>query len=330
MGAAKIRFEGGCMVNILSSVKLKDRHQNRLRETFPHYQFTFLESIEQATTREMEETEVLITYGRELTPALLDQFPRLKWIQVLTAGLDRLPIQALEERGILLTNVRGLHGIQMAEYTMAMILNLVRRTYQFYDLQKEKRWDNTVRIDEAYGKTLGILGLGAIGEAIAQRAKAFGLRVIGLRKTPGPCPPCVDQLLTSGQEKELYAQSDFLVVLLPLTEETRHFINGEAFNQMKEGAFLINIARGPIVDEQALLEAVRQGKIAGAVLDVFDEEPLPPDHPFWTEKNIIITPHIAGRSPRYMERAMDIFVENLKAYPDLSRMKNVIDYKRGY
>lgn len=317
-------------MKILASAKLRDRHQSRLRETFPHHQFTFLESMEQATREIKEETEVLVTYGRDLSPELLDHFPRLKWIQVLTAGLDKLPIAALEKRGILLTNVRGLHRIQMAEYTMAMILNLMRRTYTFYDLQKERRWDSTVRIDEAYGKTLGILGLGAIGEEIAQRAKAFGLKVIGLRKNPGPCPPYVDQLLSSGQEKELYAQSDFLVVLLPLTEETRHFISTEALDQMKESAYLINIARGPIVDEEALLEAVRQGKIAGAVLDVFAEEPLPADHPFWTEEKIIVTPHIAGRSPRYMERAMDIFVDNLNAYPDRARMKNVIDFKKGY
>jgi phosphoglycerate dehydrogenase-like enzyme len=317
-------------VHIVSDANLREHHQERLKEAFPEHHFMFVESMDQLSKEQKEKVEVLLTYGRHLTDQLFDQMPQLKWIQALTAGLEKMPLKSLHERGILLTNVRGLHAIQMAEYTISMMINLVRRTFQFYELQKEKRWDPTVRLDEAYGKTVGILGLGAIGQEIAKRAKAFGLKVIGLRKHPAPCPPYVDRLLSSGEEDILFSESDFVVVLLPLTPETRNFIGAQQLAKMKEDAYLINIARGAVLDEAALLDAVRQGQIGGAVLDVFVEEPLPEDHPFWTEKKIIITPHVSGRSPRYMQRAMDIFVENLTHYPDLSKMKNVIDPTRGY
>lgn len=315
---------------IVSDAKLREHHQKRLTDTFPEHTFLFVDHFDQLTEGQKEKTEVLLTYGRSLSAQLFDQLPKLSWIQVLTAGLDQLPLQEMDQRGILLTNVRGLHAIQMAEYTIAMIINIVRRSFQFYELQKERRWDPTIRLDEAYGKTVGILGLGAIGLEIAKRAKAFGLKVIGLRKNPGPCPPEVDRLLTSGQEDILFQESDFVVILLPVTAETQNFVGQRLINQMKPDAYLINIARGAVLDEEALLEAVRQNKIGGAVLDVFKEEPLPSNHPFWTEEKIIITPHVAGRSPKYMQRAMDIFVENLTGYPDQSRMKNVIDLKRGY
>ncbi|GGK17104.1 hydroxyacid dehydrogenase [Caldalkalibacillus thermarum] len=317
-------------MRIISSAKISPKHQERLQAAFPQHQFAFFDRMDQVTDEAKQKAEVLLTYGEDLTPELIDELPALKWIQVLSAGLEKMPFERIEERNILVTNARGIHGIQMAEYTMAMILTLVRRHYQFYDLQKERKWDRSVRVDEAYGKTVGILGLGAIGEEIAKRAKAFGMRVLAVRRSQAPCPDYVDQLLTMAEREILFKESDFVVVLLPLTPETEHAVGNTELDWMKPTAYLINIARGKVVDEEALLQAVRSDKIAGAVLDVFSEEPLPDHHPFWSEQNIIVTPHVSGRSPHYMRRALAIFEENLERYPDTEAMRNVIDVKRRY
>ncbi|MDQ0337951.1 phosphoglycerate dehydrogenase-like enzyme [Caldalkalibacillus uzonensis] len=317
-------------MRIVSSAKISSKHQERLQSVFSQHQFTFFDRMDQVTAEAKQEAEVLLTYGEDLTPVLIDELPALKWIQVLSAGLEKMPFERIGERNILVTNARGIHGIQMAEYTMAMILTLVRRHYQLYDLQKERKWGRSVRVDEAYGKTIGILGLGAIGEEIAKRAKAFGMRVLAVRRSQAPCPGYVDQLLTMAEREILFRESDFVVALLPLTPETEHAVGHTELDWMKPSAYLINIARGKVVDEEALLQAVRSNKIAGAVLDVFSEEPLPDHHPFWSEKNIIVTPHVSGRSPHYMRRALAIFEENLKRYPDTEAMRNVIDVKRGY
>lgn len=316
-------------MRIVSSAKLSEKHQIRLREGYPDHQFFFYSQPEEVEPEVQKEAEVLITYGK-VSSSFIEQMPKLKWIQVLSAGIERLPLGEIKERNILVTNARGIHGIQMAEYTLGMILNLVRRNYILYENQKQKKWDNRIRLDEAYGKTLGILGLGAIGTEIAKRAKAFGMKVIALRRNRGEVPQFVDELYSLEERMKLFEESDFLVVLLPVTPETIHFVGEEELAAMKNSAYLINIARGAIVDEQALIKSLQENRIAGAVLDVFVEEPLPEDHVLWTLPNVIITPHNAGSSPKYIERALEIFFHNLDAYPNKEKMRNVIDLDRGY
>lgn len=316
-------------MRIVSSAKLSEKHQIRLREGYPDHQFFFYSQPEEVEPEVQKEAEVLITYGK-VSSSFIEQMPKLKWIQVLSAGIERLPLGEIKERNILVTNARGIHGIQMAEYTLGMILNLVRRNYILYENQKQKKWDNRIRLDEAYGKTLGILGLGAIGTEIAKRAKAFGMKVIALRRNRGEVPQFVDELYSLEERMKLFEESDFLVVLLPVTPETIHFVGEEELAAMKNSAYLINIARGAIVDEQALIKSLQENRIAGAVLDVFVEEPLPEDHVLWTLPNVIITPHNAGSSPKYIERALEIFRHNLDAYPNKEKMRNVIDLDRGY
>lgn len=320
-------------MNIVSTAKMSDKHQSKLMDSFPQHQFSFFNGMADTPVESLEKAQVLVTYGEDLTSEIVKKMSSLQWIQVLSAGLELMPFDSLIERQVVMANARGIHQIPMAEYTMGMILQLARQGFEFYDLQKKSQWDRSLRVDEAYGKTLGILGIGAIGTEIAKRAKAFGMNVLGLRRSEvsqNSTMEYVDEIVSLENKEKLFRESDYIVVLLPITAETTHFVGAEELSMMKSSAYLINIARGQVIDEEALLIALQDKKIAGAVLDVFKEEPLPSTHPFWQLKNLIITPHTSGRSPYYMQRALEIFHENLNKYPEVEDMKNVIKMEQGY
>lgn len=320
-------------MNIVSTAKMSDKHQSKLMDSFPQHQFSFFNGMADTPAESLEKAQVLVTYGEDLTSEIVKKMSSLQWIQVLSAGLELMPFDALIERQVVVANARGIHQIPMAEYTMGMILQLARQGFEFYNLQKKSQWDRSLRVDEAYGKTLGILGIGAIGTEIAKRAKAFGMNVLGLRRSEvsqNSTMEYVDEIVSLENKEKLFRESDYIVVLLPITAETTHFVGAEELSMMKSSAYLINIARGQVIDEEALLIALQDKKVAGAVLDVFKEEPLPSTHPFWQLKNLIITPHTSGRSPYYMQRALEIFHENLNKYPEVEDMKNVIKMEQGY
>jgi phosphoglycerate dehydrogenase-like enzyme len=314
---------------IVTTCPISERHQAAIRKAAPHSRLRVFPAIEEAKTA-LSEAEVLVTYGEDLTPALIQSCTKLKWIQVISAGLEKMPFASIAEREIIVTNARGIHRIPMAEYVMGMILQIVRRFPQFYDLQQKSQWDRSVRIEEANGKTLGLLGVGAIGSAIAEKAKVFGMRVIGMN-TSGKPVPYVDETVSRDGMDRILAESDFVAVIVPLTPGTHNMIGERELNLMKKTAWLINVARGEVIDSLALVRALAEERIGGAVLDVFPEEPLPSDHPFWTAKNCLLTPHVSARSPKYMERAMEIFLENLKAFQnDGAGFVNLIDPAKGY
>jgi phosphoglycerate dehydrogenase-like enzyme len=315
---------------ISSTAKMSTKHQGSLKEAFPMNRYYFFDHMAQADLPILERTEILITYGEDLNENIIKQMPQLKWIQVLSAGLELMPFEILSERNIMVTNAKGIHRIPMAEYTMGMILQLTRKAYELYDKQKEGIWDRSIRTDEVYGKTLGIVGLGAIGDEIAKRAKAFGMNVIGLKRNRGSVPEYIDELVTFEEKDILFQRSDYVVVLLPVTPSTVDFIGEKELGQMKSTAYLLNIARGQIVNEQDLLNALQNNQISGAVIDVFTQEPLPAEHPFWRQKNLILTPHVSGRSPFYMKRALEILHNNLKEFPAYTNMQNKVDLNQGY
>jgi phosphoglycerate dehydrogenase-like enzyme len=277
----------------------------------------------------LADAEAVLTSGR-LEPELLTLAPRLRWVQTLSAGVDKLPIDTLGERGITVTSMRGIHAIQMSELALCFMLQWVRQSRVFYKQQQAKVWNSHVPTGELYGKTLGILGAGAIGEAAARKAKAFDMRTIGYNQT-GRSLPHYDEIV-SGEEGlyRLLERSDFVLVLLPSTPQTRHFLRAEHFRRMKREAVLINLARGSIIREADLIEALRQRTIAGAALDVFEEEPLPAESPLWEMDNVLITPHIAGSSPHYVERAAEIFYENVRRYVQGLPLINTVDRVKGY
>ncbi len=309
---------------------MSEKHQQRLSKQFPQHRFIYAANPEEGRSA-LTEADVLVAFGNGIGEETLDEAPRLKWIHVMSAGLETLPFPKLQDRGILLTNVRGIHAIPMAEYTFAAMLHISRRMGELAQAQREKRWAKRLRVTELWDKTLGIVGVGAIGREIARRAKVFGMYTLGVN-TDGRSVEGVDETWATHDLKKVLARCDFVVVAVPLISSTRRLIDREAIASMKETAYLINVARGPVVDEAALAEALEQKRIAGAVLDVFDEEPLPEDHPFWTMDNVMVTPHISGLSPMYMTRGVDLFIENLSYYTrgEIEKMQNVIDVTRQY
>ncbi|MBN6187921.1 D-2-hydroxyacid dehydrogenase [Aneurinibacillus sp. BA2021] len=317
-------------VKIVSTAKMSERHQEKLRTEFPGCKFFFHPHMKEAE-EDVQDADVLVTYGEDITPENAAGMRNLRWIQVLSAGMDTMPLSLLADRDILITNASGIHKIPMAEYTFGVMLQAARKMNELYEKQRNSEWDRSLRMEELYGKTLGIIGVGAIGEEVARRAKAFGMRVLGVSRSGAPKPDC-DSMYTQQQLMSVLPQCDYIVVIVPLTEETRHLIGQKELEAMQEHAVLINIARGAVIDEAALLAHLQRGRLRLAVLDVFTEEPLPATSPFWQIKNCIITPHVSGRSPFYMERALEIFRQNLSAYMGGKQMDmiNVIDGHQGY
>jgi len=291
-------------------------------------QFHWFKSSEEAHAV-LPEADVIVTAGR-INPEVMQLAPNVKWVQTLSAGVDKLPLQQLAQRNIVLTNARGVHTIQMSEFTISLMLQWVRKSNQLYHNQMKSVWDHTLAFGELHGKTVGIVGAGAIGEAVARKAKAFDMQVIGLNRSGTPQPAF--DVTVSGEEglAQLLGQSDFVVLLLPSTAKTQRFITREHLALMKSSAFLINLARGDVIDEQALIAALQEGKLAGAALDVFEKEPLPASSPLWGMDNVIVTPHIAGSSAHYTERASAIVYHNIRAMLDGGEMMNVVDLHEGY
>lgn len=317
-------------MKIISTAKMSGRHQEKLVTSYPHHQFHFYASMKEAQADVMD-ADILVTYGEDLTPENIPEMQKLKWIQVLSAGVDMMPLSLLADRGILVTNASGIHKIPMAEYTFGVMLQVARKMNELYEKQRNSEWDRSIRVEELYGKTLGIIGVGAIGEEIARRAQVFGMKVLGVSRS-GTLKSGCDEMYAQKDLLTVLPRCDYIVVIVPLTEETRNLIGRTELEAMKESAVLINIARGAVLDEEALVTHLQEGKLKMAVLDVFSEEPLPKSSPFWQLENCLVTPHMSGRSPFYMERALEIFHHNLTAYDKEaeSDMINVIDCRRGY
>ncbi|HET7579482.1 MAG TPA: D-2-hydroxyacid dehydrogenase [Bacillales bacterium] len=282
-----------------------------------------------STSLPLEETEILITYGFDVTKENLDRMPNLKWIQVFQAGIEHIPLDELHKRGILLTNVKGIHGIPMAEYVMSMIFYVTRDIPRFVRDQKQHVWNRDNLVGEAYGKTMAIFGAGTIGTKVAEKAKAFDMHVIGVNTSGKPCEP-FDEMFTLADKMEVLRRSDFVVLLLPVTDETFHCIGSEELRQMKKEAYLINIGRGALVDTDALVTELQQGVIRGAALDVFEKDPLPKDHPLWDMENVFITPHLSAKTVRYLDRCLDKFEINLARFEKGEAMIHQVDVKKGY
>jgi phosphoglycerate dehydrogenase-like enzyme len=253
---------------------------------------------------------------------------RLAFIQIMGAGVDALlPAPDLPAR-VRVANGRGISGNVMAEYALGWMLHFARRVDQNQAQQIRREW-RLYAPHQLEGATCGILGMGAIGEAVAARARAFGMRVIATQRTPKPCP-YADLVLGPEETGRVLAESDYAVVILPLTPETRGSLDASQLARMKPDAVLVNMARGGIVDEKALAGMLREERLRGAVLDVFDEEPLPRGSPLWDVPNLIVTPHVAGFSRDYLPRSFEIFAENLRHLESGEPLRNEIDRTRGY
>jgi phosphoglycerate dehydrogenase-like enzyme len=259
---------------------------------------------------------------------VLDRARRLRWIQLTSAGAEQLLPARARLDGIVVTNTRGIHVDLMADYALATMVMLNMHVPRFFADQQTRTWEQRLSVPLA-GKTLGVVGAGAIGSEIARRAGAFGMRVLAVKRTPGPVDGAVEVVGVAGLH-DVLGRSDFVVLVVPQTVETRRMIGETALRAMKSTAYLVNIARGSVVDEPALVHALRKAWIAGAALDVFEEEPLPADSPLWSLPNVILTPHVAGEPADYARRVADVFVDNLTRLRRGEPFRNVVDFERGY
>ena len=262
------------------------------------------------------EADVLVISGLWKN-SLLDRTRKLRFIQSIGAGTDQFPRDELTKRGIRLASARGVNARAVAEHAMALILALSRRLPEARDNQTRRVWrgmigDLTEREDELGGKSLLVVGLGDIGGRLARLAKAFDMRVVGLRRNPAAGRGTADMVHRMDALRSLLPEADFVALTCPLTTETEHLIDTEAFGRMKPSAYLVNIARGRVVDEPALVKALAAKRIAGAAIDVTADEPLAPSSPLWGMAQVLITPHTAGETRRYEDNVIEILRDNLE------------------
>ena len=299
-------------------VTTKDMSPSQLNLLEKHagdVEVTFQNNIHETASAVLEKVKVWITYGDDVQEAALGKLPHLEWLQIFQAGIENLPISEIKKRGIFLTNMRQIHEIPMSEYALGMMLQVNLNLHALRQAQEKKHWDETATIEELHGKNVCIFGAGTLGTAVAEKCKMMGMNVFGINTTGTIRPPFLEMEKLSDRNK-LIVKSDFIILLMPATEETKNCISHEEFKNMKKSAVFINMGRGQLVNEKALIEALKAREIKAAVLDVVTEEPLPAENPLWSLDNVIITPHIAAQSPYYLDRCLSVFQKQWKNWLD--------------
>lgn len=292
-------------------------------------------------------TSAEIVYAMSDVPRL-DQAPNLRWVQAHSAGVDWLLEHPIWDSDVVVTSASGIHAPNIAQYVMAQMLAWANRVPKWLRLQSQSRWPDD-RWDallpvELRSKTLGIAGYGSIGREIARVATAFGMRVLATKRdarhledtgyritdTGDPTGELPARIYPGEATRSMVSECDYVVITLPLTDATHHLFGEEMLRAMRPHAYLINVGRGSIIDERALVRALKKEWIAGAGLDVFESEPLPSDSPLWELENVIISPHVSGFTPHYDDRATDLFAENLRRYLNGRSLLNVVNREHGY
>jgi phosphoglycerate dehydrogenase-like enzyme len=335
-------------MKIISTVELKPQHRTTISSAVAG-----VEIVDRQCRTEEEVNElvggggdVMLTF--RVPDDVADRAPGLRWIQLLSAGADHVLNGRFEVGALSITTTSGIHATPIAEYTLASMLSYTHRLHLTMRAQMKREWLKSGRfmatVDEIRGQTIGIIGYGSIGRETARLAQAFGMKVLALkrdpsvRSDPGWCPAGLGDPEGTiperffGPEKceEILRESDYVSVTLPLTEHTRKFIGARELAAMKPTAYLVNIGRGGVIDESAMAEALKAGRIGGAGLDVFEHEPLEASSPLWELENVILTPHMSGANRRYMDTACELFVDNLKRFASKRPLLNVVDPKLGY
>jgi phosphoglycerate dehydrogenase-like enzyme len=332
---------------VLSTMRFTDELLDKLRAVSPRL------VVKQRTCHGAEEVEQVLEDGVEVLytfylSADLSRAPDLKWVQLHSAGVDHLLDHPLMKSDILLTTTSGIHATPIAEYVFASILAFNRRVPQMLTYQSRHEWPqgrwNLFARPELRDRTLGIIGYGSIGREVGRIARCFGMRVVATKRSVSQMRDVGYAVQGTGDRKgalldeafpperlsDMLGLCDYVVVTVPLTPETRKLIGEAGLRAMKPSAYLVNISRGETVDEAALIRALQEGWIAGAGLDVFEEEPLPSDSPLYDLENVILSPHVSGFTLRYDERASDLFAENLRRYLTGEPLLNLVDKERGY
>ncbi|MDP4083337.1 MAG: D-2-hydroxyacid dehydrogenase [Bacillota bacterium] len=305
-------------------------HFNQIKDMIPDWELiTGKDPV--SWQNEIMDAEIIAGWKKELESYCIHSESKLKWVQTWSAGVDTLPLQAMKAKNIFITSANGVHTFPISETIFALMLGLTRKIHTYVKNQQTRTWHHSGLKLELHEKTVGIIGVGNIGQEAAKIAKAFGMTVLGVRHSGKPVE-FVDEMYQMDQLEILLPKCDYIVVTLPLTHETFHLFGANQFQLMKPSSFFINIGRGEIVVQEELIKALQNQKIAGAGLDVFEKEPLTANSPLWEMENVIITPHTSGSTEHYNQRVIEtILIPNLKNYilgnpPAI----NLVDYSKGY
>jgi len=317
---------------IVVRVDLDEQYLDRLRREFPQADFP-AHAASDAPRAALADADALIA-GAAITAEELAAAPDLRWVQATIAGVEGFLIPELRERPITLTNFSGVAAPSIAEHILALMLAFARGLPALLHRQGRHEWDDNhgeaPPTFELAGQTLGIVGLGDIGHELARRAHGIGMRVVATDRDAGQAPPHIDSLLPSDRLPALLADSDHVVLCLPLTPATEGIVGRAQLERMRRSAYLYNVGRGELVDQGALVAALRNGAIAGAGLDVATPEPLPADSPLWDLPNVIVTGHTAGQTPRYWERGIELVADNVRRFLAGEELRNTVDTSAGY
>jgi phosphoglycerate dehydrogenase-like enzyme len=316
------------MPNVLILTEIQEsmraRYKQMLLERFPQQLTVNVVGHHTLVDPYIADTDILLCFSPPMADHVVRDAKKLKWIQALGTGVDNIIDLPSLDPEVLVTNLRGIHGPPMSEATIAYMLSLARDMPRTALAQPRHAWERWP-VGLLDGKTVGILGVGLIAEHLAPMLKAFNMTVVGISGSPRSAPG-FDRMADRANLLEVVRELDFLVVLIPMSNETRHIINAEVLAAMKPTAYLVNVARGGVVDEAALIAALQSGEIAGAALDVYAQEPLPADSPLWETKNLTVIPHLGGYSQGYENRAMPTIEGNMRCFlgGEPKRMNNIV------
>jgi phosphoglycerate dehydrogenase-like enzyme len=315
------------VVMVDTNVPFKGTHWDRLVEAIkPDRMIAVSGHDEQAVEAALAEAEIAILAG-DLSEIHL-KAPRLKWVHCDHAGLTKSAKPAVFERGLVVTGSAGRSGPALAEHVLMFSLMLCSRYPDFYEAQKRHEWRRTPEmagLRALYGRTIGILGMGHTGVELASRAKAFNMRVLGYRRRDLPAPPGVDRMYAADKGEgidDILREADILALVLNLSDATHHLIDARAIALMKSSAIIVNLSRGGVIDQAALMAALKEGRLAGAGLDVTDPEPAPADDPIWDAPNLLLTPHFTAAVPDKVDRSLDVIADNLRRYRAGETLRN--------
>ena len=325
----------------LVTIPTGERHRNLLQQAAPGWEFRFRgtdtlvcapqEALpgQPVTQEDVDWAQVILG---NVPAAMLHGSPALEWLQTNSAGVEAYIRPGVLAGDTLLTNATGAYGLAIAEHMLGMLLELFKKLELYRDAQKSGAWQSQGAVKAVYGSTVLVLGMGDIGGEFAARCKALGAKVIGVRRSPRPCPEYADEVHLLEDLDSLLPQADVVAVTLPGTDATRGLMSRERLAKMKEGAVLLNVGRGFIVDTEALCDALESGHLSGAGVDVTDPEPLPPTHRLWNIPTAVVTPHISGfyHLRETHERIVGIFLENLRHFQAGEPLRNLVDFATGY
>lgn len=325
----------------LVTIPTGERHRNLLQQAAPGWEFRFRgtdtlvcapqEALpgRPVTQEDVDWAQVILG---NVPAAMLHGSPALEWLQTNSAGVEAYIQPGVLAGDTLLTNATGAYGLAIAEHMLGMLLELFKKLELYRDAQKSGAWQSQGAVKAVYGSTVLVLGMGDIGGEFAARCKALGAKVIGVRRSPRPCPEYADEVHLLEDLDSLLPQADVVAITLPGTDATRGLMSRERLAKMKEGAVLLNVGRGFIVDTEALCDALERGHLSGAGVDVTDPEPLPPTHRLWNIPTAVVTPHISGfyHLRETHERIVGIFLENLRHFQAGEPLRNLVDFTTGY